>query len=72
MGTRGKIGDNVSNMLHPRTHGYLRYFCKILTSDQKTTMYQKTTSDQKTTSEYDATLEQDTQETVTEIGDRTS
>ena len=60
MGTRGKIGDNVSNMLHPRTHGYLRYFCKILTSDQKTT------------SEYDATLEQDTQETVTEIGDRTS
>ena len=48
------------------------------TSGQKTTMYQNATSDQKTTpdqkitSQYDATLEQDTQETVTEIGDRTS
>ena len=42
------------------------------TPDQKTSSDQKTTSDQKTSSEYDATLEQDTQENLTEIGDRKS
>ena len=42
------------------------------TSDQNITSGQKTTSDLKTTLEYDATLEQDTQENLTEIGDRKS